>query len=152
MRQRLPDGPLPEARARQVRWPGAGNEDVTGEATFGFVSKYKKGASVPTGNTQFQFKTGDLNFNSTSYDFLVVNQGGTNAMYQRTGTINGVGEYKFKIWATEGDGGPDTFQIKIWGKTGSGDVVIYDNGLNQTLGGGQIQVHTDFLRTRRRAP
>lgn len=31
--------------------------------TFGFVSKYKKEATVPTGNTQFQFKAGDLNSN-----------------------------------------------------------------------------------------
>jgi hypothetical protein len=36
--------------------------DTTGKANFGFVSKYKKGASTPTGNTEFQFKAGDLNF------------------------------------------------------------------------------------------
>jgi len=29
---------------------------LTGKATFGFVSKYQKGANVPTGNTEFQFK------------------------------------------------------------------------------------------------
>ena len=48
------------------------NEDLTGKASFGFVAKYKKGATVPDGNTQFQFKTGDLNFKSTSYEWLVV--------------------------------------------------------------------------------
>ena len=41
---------------------------MTGKANFGFVSKYKKGASIPTGQTQFQFKAGDLNFQSSSYD------------------------------------------------------------------------------------
>ncbi len=32
--------------------------DTTGKANFGFVSKYKKGANVPTGNTEFNFKAG----------------------------------------------------------------------------------------------
>jgi hypothetical protein len=54
---------------------------LTGKANFGFVSKYKKGATVPTGNTEFRFKAGDLNFHSSSYDFLVITMGGTNAMY-----------------------------------------------------------------------
>ena len=31
---------------------------VVGKATFGFVSKYQKGANVPSGNTEFQFKAG----------------------------------------------------------------------------------------------
>ena len=35
---------------------------LTGKATFGFVSKYLKGANAPTGQTEFQFKAG----NSTS--------------------------------------------------------------------------------------
>lgn len=39
---------------------------MTGKATFGFVSKYKKGATLPTGETEFQFKAGNLNFMSTS--------------------------------------------------------------------------------------
>jgi len=39
---------------------------LTGKATFGFVSKYQKGANVPTGNTEFLFKVADLNFKSTS--------------------------------------------------------------------------------------
>lgn len=37
------------------------NPDLTGKATFGFVAKYKKGANVPDGNTEFQNKAGDLN-------------------------------------------------------------------------------------------
>ncbi len=35
---------------------------LTGKANFGFVSKYKKGADVPIGQTEFQFKVADLNF------------------------------------------------------------------------------------------
>jgi hypothetical protein len=108
-----------------------------GKATFGFVSKYKKGATVPDGNTEFQFKAGDLNFNSTSYQWLVVNQGGTNAQFKGYGTINGAGNYGFMIWA--GDGAPDTFHIKIW--DAGTEVVVYDNGMDQAIGGGSIVVH-----------
>ena len=46
--------------------------DLEDKANFGFVSKYKKGASLPTGNTEFQFKAGDLNFHSDEYDWLVL--------------------------------------------------------------------------------
>ncbi|MBC7260896.1 MAG: PKD domain-containing protein, partial [Chloroflexi bacterium] len=46
--------------------------NIGGKATFGFVARYKKGATVPDGNTQFQFKAGNLNFHSTSYQWLVV--------------------------------------------------------------------------------
>jgi hypothetical protein len=99
--------------------PGAYAADpmLTGKANFGFVSKYKKGASVPTGNTEFHFKAGDLNFHSSSYDWLVVNQGGTNAQFKGSGTINGAAaptgaDYQFMIWA--GDDDPDDFRIKIW--------------------------------------
>ena len=42
------------------------------------------------------------------------------------------------IWAT--DGNPDTFRLKIWYEDG-GDVVLYDNGPDQQIGGGQISVH-----------
>src|SRR5665647_1838846 len=59
---------------------------LTGKATFGFVSKYQKGANAPTGNTEFQFKVANLNFKSTSYDWLVI--AGAKAQYKGTGTIN----------------------------------------------------------------
>ena len=113
------------------------DQSLEGKATFGFVSKYKKGATVPDGNTEFQFKAGDLNFHSTSYEWLVVNQGGTNAQFKGYGTINGAGNYGFMLWA--GDGAPDTFRIKIWDATT--EVVVYDNGPDQAIGGGSIVVH-----------
>jgi len=120
-----------------------------GKAIFGFVSKYKKGATVPTGNTEFQFKAGDLNFHSYSYDWLVV--AGAKAMYKGTGTINGTGEYKFMLSAIDADINDndsfdvDRFRIKIWDSTG----VIYDNQIGADdnadptteIGGGQIVIH-----------
>lgn len=118
--------------------PGAYTDDpsLEGKATFGFVSKYKKGASIPDGSTEFQFKAGNLNFHSASYDWLVVT-GSNYAKFKGTGTINGQGNYKFQIWA--GDGSPDTFRIKIWDAITEEDV--YDNGMDQAIGGGSIVVH-----------
>ena len=112
---------------------------LSGKANFGFVSKYKKGATVPTGNTEFQFKAGDLNFHSSDYDWLVVT-GSDYAQFKGVGTINGEREYKFMVWA--GDNEPDTFRIKIWEEEDNeSEVDIYDNGIDQPIGGGNIAVH-----------
>jgi Leucine-rich repeat (LRR) protein len=118
--------------------------DLTGKATFGFVSKYKQGDTTPTGNTEFQFKVANLNFQSTSYEWLVVT-GSDYAKFKGTGTINGgmdpLGNvFKFLIWA--GDGDTDTFRIKIWWEEGDNEIVVYDNGMDQEIGGGNIVVHT----------
>jgi hypothetical protein len=122
---------------------------LTGKATFGFVSKYQKGAQVPTGQTEFQFKVANLNFHSDAYEWLVV--AGARAQYKGTGTINGAGSYGFMFTAIDGQiaggGGVDKFRIKIWDKaTGQ---VIYDNQLGAgdgadpitALGGGSIVIH-----------
>ena len=130
--------------------PGAytANPNLTGKAKFGFVSKYKTGASVPTGQTQFQFKAGDLNFHSSSYEWLVI--AGAKAMYKGDGTVNGAAGFTFQINAIDGQvnggGGVDKFRIKIK-QTGGG--VIYDNQMGAgdnddpttALGGGSIKVH-----------
>jgi hypothetical protein len=123
---------------------------LTGKANFGFVSKYKRGASVPTGETEFQFKAGNLNFHGDTYDWLVV--AGHRAQYRGTGRINGAGSYGFMISAVDGDrlgnGRPDRFRIKIWDKSNA-DALVYDNqiGASDTasastaLGGGSIVIH-----------
>jgi len=109
----------------------------TGKATFGFVSKYKKGASLPDGQTQFVFRTADLNFHSDSYEWLII--AGENARFKGAGTVNGEGGYQFMLWA--GDEEPDTFRIKIWTEENNVETVIYDNGMNQLIAGGNIVVH-----------
>jgi hypothetical protein len=120
---------------------------LTGKANFGFVSKYKKGATVPTGKTEFNFKASDLNFHSDTYEWLVVNQNSTNAQFKGSGTINGdispTGEaYKFMLWA--GDDDPDTFRIRIWEEDDLGvEIDVYDNGFDQEIGGGSIKVHAN---------
>ncbi len=80
---------------------GAYSADATleGKATFGFVSKYQKGANIPTGTTEFQFKVAGLTFKST-YDWLVV--AGVRAQFKGTGKINEAGEYGFLLTAIDG--------------------------------------------------
>jgi hypothetical protein len=112
---------------------------MSGKANFGFVSKYKNGANVPTGSTEFNFKVADLNFHSSYYDWLLVT-GNDYARFKGTGTVNGEGEYKFMIWA--GDRGPDTFRTKIWYEENGNELVVYDNGMDQVIGGGSIVVHS----------
>ena len=109
--------------------------ELMGKATFGFVSRYKKGASIPTGNTAFEFKVANLKFHSTSYNWLVI--AGAKAQYKGTGTINGEGSYKFMLTAIDGklksELTPDTFRIKIWDNETAN--IIYDNqlGLSDSL-------------------
>jgi hypothetical protein len=110
---------------------------LTGKATFGFVSKYKKGATVPEGNTEFQFHAASLNFKSVNYEWLVV--AGSKAQFKGTGTINGTGNYTFQLFANDNDPGTDEFRIKIW-ETATG-TMIFDNKSEQGISGGSIVVH-----------
>jgi hypothetical protein len=129
------------------------NPSLTGKANFGFVSKYQKGANVPTGNTEFQFNEANLNFSSTNFQWLVI-QGGTSAQFKGTGTINGKGSYNFMVTVVDGDAyngtkKPDSFRMKITDLSGA---VVYDNQIGQPdtaltptqstyLGGGSVVIH-----------
>jgi len=132
--------------------PGAYKPDpsVTGMANFGFVSKYKKGSSIPTGNTEFKFNAANLHFKSTSYEWLVVS--GSMAQLKGSGTINDEGNFGFLLSAVDGGLKPgsakDKFRIKIWDK--DIDQVLYDNNLESagdnavpatTLSGGSIVIY-----------
>lgn len=122
------------------------DETLSGRANFGFVSKYKKGATTPTGETQFRFQAASFNFHSASYEWLVVS--GARAQYKGTGTVNGVAGYSFLLTATDGHlnggGGTDKFRLKVWNSGG----VVYDNSLGasdgadpQVISGGSIVIH-----------
>jgi hypothetical protein len=125
---------------------------LSGRANFGFNSQYKKNANVPTGETEFNFQVGNMNFHSTAYTWLVVS--GWKAQYKGTGTINGSGNYDFTLTAYDGDiaggGGYDKFRIRITGAN-NGNAVIFDNrnGLPtdmdtadpQAIDGGSIVIH-----------
>jgi hypothetical protein len=122
-----------------------------GKARFGFVSKYRRGASTPVGQTEFNFTAGDLNFRSESYEWLVV--AGARAIYKGVGTINGEGSYGFMLSAIDEKLTPSTevdlFRIKIWAMDDA-DRVVYDNQPEEAenadpdtaIGGGSIVIHT----------
>jgi hypothetical protein len=94
---------------------------------------------------------GNLNFNSSTYEWLVVS--GARAQYKGVGTINGAGNYGFMLTAIDGQitggGGMDKFRIKIWDRD-NGDSIVYDNQMGESetgdaateLGGGSIVIHT----------
>jgi hypothetical protein len=125
---------------------------VVGKANFGFVSKYitqkDKTTPVLTGNTEFQFQAGSLNFSSTAYDWMVVS-GTTKASYKGSGTVNGATGYGFLLSVVDGGSTGDKFRMKIWDKTTS--AIVYDNQISaaddatasQLIAGGSIVIHTN---------
>ena len=131
---------------------GAYTSDPTliGKASFGFVSKYAKKKQPPEGQTEFRFVAGNLNFHSTSYEWLVIS--GPRAQYKGDGTVNGEPGFGFLLTAIDGDrrggDGVDRFRMKIIHK--ASDTLLYDNrlGLSDTsdditaLAGGSILIHT----------
>lgn len=132
------------------------NPPLTGKANFGFNANYQSGSTAPTGQTEFQFPAANLDFHSTSYDWLVLN--GSQAQYQGSGTINGSGNYGFLVTVADNDagsgGGPDAIRIQIWDKNNN-NAVVYDTppgaaltaAPTMLLGGGDIQVHASSAKT-----
>jgi hypothetical protein len=138
--------------------PGSytGGPGLSGRANFGFNSQYKKGASVPTGETEFNFQAGNMNFHAGVYSWLIVS--GYKAQYKGTGTINGAGKYSFTLTAYDGDlmsptAGPDKFRIRITDDNNS-NAVVFDNRITadaspnnldtadpQVISGGSIVIH-----------
>ena len=137
---------------------GSYRPDVTlsGKATFGFESKYSKGATVPNGNTEFKFQVAGMLFKSTIYDWLVIS--GSRAQYKGSGIINGSGNYGFILTAVDDNlktpVTPDLFRMKIWDKNNA-DAIIYDNQYGSTddavlstqIAGGSIVIHANDTAT-----
>jgi hypothetical protein len=100
---------------------------LVGKDNFGFNAKYLKGATVPTGETQFQCKVCDIDFHSTAYDWLVITKLSATqvrAQYKGSGTINHAGDFAFLVTVVDG-GQTDYARVKIWNKATM--AVIYDN-------------------------
>jgi hypothetical protein len=123
----------------------------TGQATFAFVSSYLPGSTVPSGQTEFRFKSAGLSFKSSAYQWLVV--AGARAQYKGSGTINAAGNYTFMLTAVDGQvsggGGVDKFRIQIWDPADPTGKVIYDNQIGATdtatpttaIAGGSVVIH-----------
>jgi uncharacterized delta-60 repeat protein len=100
---------------------------ATGKASYGFAMDYFKNSTNPKGETQFEFKVGDFEFNALNFEYLVI----SNSMAQFKGTgkiIGGQSGIGFTMTVVDGqlDGsGIDKIRMKIYNKnTGA---VIYDN-------------------------
>ncbi|APG60236.1 MBG domain-containing protein [Christiangramia salexigens] len=131
---------------------------ASGKANFGFVAKYKSGknnTSQVDGNTEFQFKAGNLNFKSSSYTEMSLIVTPDKATYKGEGTLNGNPGFKFTVIAIDGDAkgkaNNDKFRIRIW-SPGPQNKLVYDNLLTGTdaeeynessdyIGGGSIVIH-----------
>ena len=123
----------------------ATNPSASGKANFGFTSKYQKGASKPSGETEFSFQAGSLNFHAPGADWLVIS--GSKAQYRGTGEVNGQSGYAFLVTALDQASG-DRFRIKVWDPSGA---VLFDNqrgtsddftaSNGSALTGGSIVIH-----------
>jgi len=91
------------------------NPGFRDKASFGFVSKYGKGANIPTGKAELRFHLADLDFHSRECQWLVITD--SKVQFSGRGAINGSGDYRFIMTATDGStssGDVDSFRIKIW--------------------------------------
>jgi PKD repeat protein len=137
--------------------PGASTvyPEASGNASFGFVSRYDKNKMQLKGNTAFEFAAGGLNFRSTEYEWLVV--AGSSAKFKGRGKINDTGNYQFMISAEDGalkrKESPDKLRMVIWDEI-SGNI-IYDNEMNSSLDSepateileGSIVIHVPKLKS-----
>ncbi len=127
------------------------NPTAAGKVNFGFEAKYKQGATVPDGETEFQFQAGNLNFHSTAYQWLVVTNG-CYAQYKGTGTVNGVAGFDFLLTLRDGElcgsVGADGIRMKItpaggvrYDNSGGSDNIGPTSGNVQRIDGGSIVIH-----------
>jgi len=100
---------------------------ATGKASYGFSMNYFKNSTNPKGETQFDFRVGDFEYNALNFDYLVIN----NSMSQFKGTgkiIGGQSGINFIMTVIDGqlDGtGVDKVRMKVFNKnTGR---IYYDN-------------------------
>lgn len=123
------------------------NIDNSSPANFGFVIKYKPGATTPNGQLEFQYQQGDFNLHSTGMEWLVVVNNNW-AKFQGKATIKGLsGEFPFRVDARDGDYGggnqADRFIIKIWTPGVNPDLADPIYKASGDLQGGNIIIHTN---------
>ena len=96
----------------------------SGPVTYGFNVKQLPGDVVPSGNFEFHYKAGAIDFKEDSFDFQVLSNG-NHAQIQGTGTLNGTTSCKFAIDAYAASFPPnnvDAFGLRIFNcGGGSGD-------------------------------
>lgn len=89
-------------------------------ARFTVLAKYRPGSSQPMGEFRFSLGSGNFTFESTSYDWMMVDGDAGGVKLQGTGSVNGyTGEtleqgaaVKFTLEAS--DGPADTMSLYVW--------------------------------------
>jgi hypothetical protein len=128
--------------------PGDLLPGITGQhkANFGFVVKYKKGATTPDGQLEFHYRVGDFNLHSTEMHWMAVNSNW--AKFQGDATINLHPDelFYFRVDARDanlnGGSQADRFIIKIWYDDQDPDVDDPVYRASGDLMGGNIIIHT----------
>jgi PKD repeat protein len=133
---------------------GSGFYDVPGQgnrkAHFAFDATFPSGGSVPNGTVKVWIPAGDLSFESTSMEMLVVS--GNRAQFWGAGTLNGA-PARYRITVVDGQavgnaGTVDAVRIELW--DASGATVLYDTqpgaaqdaAVTTTIEGGNIRIRT----------
>jgi len=119
----------------------ANNPTGTGPVTFGFNVKYLPHDTTPSGDVEFHYDAGNIDFKSTGFDFLVVTSE-PRAQVQGTGTINGTITCKFTIDAWSGSfqpGNVDAYGMTIY-NCNSGTANRYNLATAPTTKG-SIKIH-----------
>jgi PKD repeat protein len=128
--------------------PGAypADPNATGTAQVGLEVRYQHVTdTTPSGNADFKYKTGDIEFAATGFSWLVIGST-TKAFFAGAGTVNGVAGYSFLVSII--DGSPDQVRVKVWDT--STLTVIYDNqtgapddaSATTPIDSGSLQIHT----------
>lgn len=112
----------------------------TGKATFGFIARYDRNGTV-RGSVEFQVHKG-MNFRSTRFEYLLINDG--IAIFEGSGTLNGVAGHHFEVVATD-ERLAASSEDRFWMTITSSAEVVYDGSVYPAGGlsitGKGIQVH-----------
>jgi PKD repeat protein len=124
------------------------NPRLATRADFQIDCKYPKGATAPTGSSQFKLEVGRLDFRGNRFEWLVIS--GASVQLRGSGKVNGRGAYDILLAAVDGDvsggGGVDRVRVRIINRaTGA---VVYDNQMGASdaaaptasLDSGSIQI------------
>jgi hypothetical protein len=103
------------------------NPNATGKVSYGFTTNYFKNSTYPKGETQFEFKVGNFEYNALNFDYLAISE--AKAQFKGTGKIiDGQSGVNFIMTVIDGDldgTGVDKIRMKIYNKNNG--KIIYDN-------------------------
>ena len=135
---------------------GSGFYTVPGQeknrkAHFTFDASFPSDGTVPNGTVKLWIPGGEMDFESTAIEMLVVS--GNRAQFWGTGTLNGVAA-RFRITAIEGQasghgGAADAIRVELWDTTGA--TLLYDTQpgaaqyapVTTPTDGGNIRIRAD---------